>query len=376
MEPLESFYKKSKLAEVRGFVRSIRRDVRDLKARAQKIEACLSKGECPAKDLFKKTRRSKKRRARVLASLLNAASVPAVALRGIDVGSADRDAPFIYWVQILDKEWGAEVTRAKRASTLLWGPILSKSEIDQRFETRYAVVPLSSRYLATSARSNKEESRLFSLLSLHAAPVSAQAAFRLMLLIPIGTLVVAALRILVGMQMFGTFIPILLALSFRDIGVLWGVGLLGVLLLCGLLSRLILQRMQLLFVPRVSATLIIVIILMVLISRLSYEFQISAGLSILLFPMVIIRPADRETFNLSQRSRGEEKCFCCWFNTFLASMAVYCCIHPAIVRYWSFEFPETALACLAMVLLLGRYSGFRLLELFRFSSLRELDDLD
>ncbi|MEM9237832.1 MAG: 7TM domain-containing protein, partial [Verrucomicrobiota bacterium] len=38
------------------------------------------------------------------------------------------------------------------------------------------------------------------------------------------------------------------------------------------------------------------------------------------------------------------------------------------VRYWAFYFPELLLVLLAGIILLGRYTGYRLSELIRFKN--------
>jgi hypothetical protein len=38
------------------------------------------------------------------------------------------------------------------------------------------------------------------------------------------------------------------------------------------------------------------------------------------------------------------------------------------VRYWSFYFPELLLVLLAGILIIGRYTGYRLSELIRFKT--------
>ncbi|MFN3920477.1 MAG: 7TM domain-containing protein, partial [Methylohalobius sp.] len=56
----------------------------------------------------------------------------------------------------------------------------------------------------------------------------------------------------------------------------------------GLGCRFYLEYLQLLLVPRLASVLIIVIILMVLISLLSHKLGLERGLSVALFPMVIL----------------------------------------------------------------------------------------
>jgi hypothetical protein len=41
----------------------------------------------------------------------------------------------------------------------------------------------------------------------------------------------------------------------------------------------------------------------------------------------------------------------------------------ALVQYWVLSFPEFLLIVLALILLCGRYTGYRLTELYRFRTI-------
>jgi hypothetical protein len=43
----------------------------------------------------------------------------------------------------------------------------------------------------------------------------------------------------------------------------------------------------------------------------------------------------------------------------------------SLIRHLAFNFPELHLVVLAMILLLGRYTGYRLMELRRFAALMD-----
>ena len=53
----------------------------------------------------------------------------------------------------------------------------------------------------------------FSLFNL---PLHTQSVYRVLLLIPVGVFVLVLLRNVVGLAMFGTFMPVLIALAFRE----------------------------------------------------------------------------------------------------------------------------------------------------------------
>src|SRR3546814_6745238 len=96
------------------------------------------------------------------------------------------------------------------------------------------------------------------------------------------------LRNIIGIKSVGTFMPVLIALAFRDTGVIAGVILFVVVIGAGLVARFYLERLRLLLVPRLTAILILVVLLMALVSVLSNRLGIEVGLSVSLFPMVIM----------------------------------------------------------------------------------------
>src|SRR5690606_3915938 len=101
----------------------------------------------------------------------------------------------------------------------------------------------------TEHRAEQLESRLidFSLFSL---PIKTQAVYGVLLMIPIGALVMVFMRNVIGIESFGTFMPVLIALAFRETMLLSGVILFTVLVALGLSIRFLLERLRLLLVPR------------------------------------------------------------------------------------------------------------------------------
>jgi hypothetical protein len=64
----------------------------------------------------------------------------------------------------------------------------------------------------------KQSDRWLDRWSLFSLPAEFQETFRILLLVPIGALLVSALRNLVGFSTFGTFMPVLMALAFATRG--------------------------------------------------------------------------------------------------------------------------------------------------------------
>jgi hypothetical protein len=192
--------------------------------------------------------------------------------------------------------------------------------------------------------------------------------YRVLLLIPLGALLLVVLRNLIGIRTFGTSMPVLIALAFRETQLLWGIALFTMLVGLGLAVRFYLEHLHLLVVPRPAAVLTVVVILMALISILSHRLDLERGLSVALFPMVIMAMTV-ERMSIVWDERGAEEALRQGFGSLLAAVAAYLVMFNPIAEHLAITFPELLLVILAFSLLLGRNSGYRLLELRRFQAL-------
>lgn len=205
----------------------------------------------------------------------------------------------------------------------------------------------------------------FSLFSL---PIATQAVYGVLLMVPIGALVIMLLRNFIGIKTFGTFMPVLVALAFRETRLLWGVVLFAVIVSLGLLIRFYLEKLRLLLVPRLTCVLTVVVLLMAGISVLSQKLDIQPGLSIALFPMVIISMTI-ERMSIVWEERGASEAIQEGIGSLIVAAISYVIMEITWLEHLMFVFPELLLLVVAATLLTGRYTGYRLLELRRFRAL-------
>ncbi len=204
--------------------------------------------------------------------------------------------------------------------------------------------------------------------SIYSLPVHAQNAFKLLLLIPLGALVVVVMRNLVGIRTSGTFLPILIALTFLQTSLLVGLGLFVLIVSLGLVLRSYLNRLNLLLVPRISAVLVFVIIIYLGISVVSYKMGSDVGLLVTFFPMIIISWTI-ERMSVLWEEEGFREVFIQGGGSLLTSSLIYLVISNRWVGHLAYSFPELLLVVLAVILMVGSYTGYRLSELRRFEPL-------
>jgi hypothetical protein len=168
---------------------------------------------------------------------------------------------------------------------------------------------------------------------------------------------------------FGTFMPVLVALAFRETLLVWGIVLFVVIVSLGLLIRFYLERLRLLLVPRLTVVLTVVVLLMAGISVLSHRLGIQPGLSIALFPMVIISMTI-ERMSIVWEERGASEAMQEGVGSLVVAAVAYVVMGIGALAHLVFVFPELLLLVVAASLLAGRYTGYRLLELRRFKALK------
>jgi len=206
--------------------------------------------------------------------------------------------------------------------------------------------------------------------SIHALPIEEQAIFKTILLLPVGALVVCLLRILVGLRTSGTFMPVLIALAFIQTSLV--TGLIGFLLVVavGLMIRSYMSHLNLLLVARISAVIITVITIIAFFSIFSYRVGLTEGLKITFFPMIILSWTV-ERMSILWEEEGWKEVAVQGFGSLLTAVVAYLAMTNPLVRHLSFNFIGLQFVALALIMLLGSYTGYRLLELRRFSSLTD-----
>lgn len=203
-------------------------------------------------------------------------------------------------------------------------------------------------------------------------PASERAVFRYIVLIPLGAFVVVIMRNLIGIATLGTFMPVLLALALLEIPLIGGLVMFSIVLAAGLWFRFLLSRLNLLVVPRVAACVVIVTLLMMLMSVLSYRFGIDGAVRITLFPMIILAWTI-ERMSLIWEEEGKRNALTQVGGSVVVAVCAYKFMSVSQLQYWAYYFPELLLILLAGILLVGRYTGYRLSELFRFRSFGQIE---
>jgi hypothetical protein len=229
------------------------------------------------------------------------------------------------------------------------------------------------RYIALRERLRPEElaammipsSPTLARISLYQLPVGTQSALRVLLLMPLGALIVALFRNVVGISTFGTFMPVLIALALRQVSLVSGLLLVAAVLLLGILGRLVLERMHLLLVPRLGVLLCAVVLSVssfALLGRGVEVRELSVGV---LFPMVILTMLI-ERFSVTLAEEGLRPALERAGWSTLVAVAVYPVFHSQTAEHLMFGFPELVIVVMGTLIWIGGYTGYRVSDLVRF----------
>ena len=180
------------------------------------------------------------------AFLLNEASVVARTGNGILLNPEEAAATdFAQWLEVnRDRQWFAyDPVRDRfgaqtRYLTWWYGtrPILTANGSTTDASIQVTARPDTTDGLGRSVW-HDDEASFFLRHSFVGLPLSTQRVIQVLVMIPIGALVVAGLHQMVGFRTFGTFTPVLIALSFRETGLLTGVILFGAIVIIGVCVR-------------------------------------------------------------------------------------------------------------------------------------------
>jgi hypothetical protein len=204
--------------------------------------------------------------------------------------------------------------------------------------------------------------------SLFRLPEEFQTTFRILMLVPIGALMICLLRNIVGFPTFGIFLPVLMALAFRNTGLAYGLGIFWGVVLIGYVIRRWIDKLRLLLVPRLSVILTLVIVCITIFALIGNKLDLREFMAVGLLPFVILTMTIERFFVIIEEAGVREGL---WMAAGSAGVAVitYKILQFEPLQLTFFVYPELLFAVAAIQVLVGRYTGYRLLEIFRFRRL-------
>ena len=302
--------------------------------------------------------------ARLFSALSRAAGIPSRIVGGLILSSGVKRITHVWVENYINSQWiPFDVVNGHFAAM--------PDNYLELYRGDYALIKhvglLSFDYYFIMSRSNVPP--LDQSWSLYALPFRFQKLVRLLLLIPVGALVVSVFRVLIGVPTFGTFSPILLALAFREMSIWTGLACLTLMVALGWILRSALDKLKILVIPRISI-IVTWVVLATILFMLGVQFLGDQRIYFVsFFPMIIITWLI-ERFSVLQVEDGTLTALKCMAGTLIVAFVAYFLFEIPALRAYLFSFPEFLLLFVSFQLLLGRYTGLRLLEIPRFWELR------
>jgi hypothetical protein len=133
----------------------------------------------------------------------------------------------------------------------------------------------------------------------------------------------------------------------------------------GLVTRSYLDRLKLLLVPRLSVILTLVVMCIIFAVSLLDYLGLTPSAQAVLLPMVILTMTI-ERFYLGAEEDGVRFALQVMAGTVAVAFCCYLVLRWEEVGRLLLAYPELHLFTVAILVLLGRYTGYRLTELWRF----------
>lgn len=311
-------------------------------------------------------------RARAMVALCRAGHVPARLVTGLDIHRSADLRPHTWVEALLDGRWEVYDPVNGFAHDLPHnfvpirhdgaGIVRDSGMSDVRLIVTSEPIPPPPGVFQTEGK------RLLDIVNLTRLPLEMHEPLAVILLMPFGALLTSLFRTVIGIRTFGTFTPTLLALAFvyND----WRTGLIiffSVLIL-GLLSRTALDNFKLLMVPRLSVMLTLVVLTMCFGVSLLIHFELTPSAEAVLLPMVILTMTV-ERYYLTSEEDSPKFALQLLTGTLFLGFLCYLVLRWNAVGRLVLAYPETHFLTIAALMLLGRYTGYRLVEMWRFRDL-------
>lgn len=214
---------------------------------------------------------------------------------------------------------------------------------------------------------NTESDRwsLWSILDLTRTPAQTQTTLSFLLLIPIGLLITALAGSVLGIRTIGTFSPTLLALSQARSD--WKIGVIIFIITFGLGSscRTLLMRFRLSTMPRRGVIGTFVVTAIVVIISFSHRYGLAPSARHVLLPVAVMTVMIDRFFTINQ-TEGNRTALTVLANSVIIAVCCFVVFAYTPMRIALLNFPELELLIMALLILIGRYSGRSLLDALGF----------
>jgi hypothetical protein len=191
----------------------------------------------------------------------------------------------------------------------------------------------------------------------------------LILLVPILATVVTFVRLIIGLPSLEMLVPIILSFSLVALGLTTGLMVLAAIVAASFMSRIALRKVSIMHLPKRSISLFFLSLFVFAVLSISVSFDLGDVSNVSIFPVLILILLGDKIVSVQLHKSIKETVLITFVTVMLGVfgyvLSVFTPIRNFIVLY-----PEIIFFAVFLNILMGRYFGMRLTELFRFKALQ------
>jgi len=191
----------------------------------------------------------------------------------------------------------------------------------------------------------------------------------LILMLPIIATFIAFLRQIVGIKAFGIYTPLIVTFAFLATnGLKYGIAIFATVILAGMLMRFVLRPFRLLYLPRVAIMLTVVALVILSVLVFGGGLRRTGLAAVSIFPILIMITMV-EKFVAVQIEKGDRVAIILAVETlFISVVGFFIASSETLIRFLVM-YPWTILFTIPINIILGKWTGLRLNEYFRFKEI-------
>lgn len=247
--------------------------------------------------------------------------------------------------------------------SLAINPIIEAKNVDE-FKTLLSEQDIEAVTIVSATYSLRPWNVISSLVNyLLARGVSSNTVI-LLLMLPVIATIFTFLKQVIGITTFGLYTPSIIALSFLSLG--WWTGLLILLfiLITGHATRSLVNRWRLLYIPKSAIILTVLAFSLLILIGLGTAFGISYNRDTVF--MLLILSTLAENYLSLKSEEGWRSAALGMSETVLGALLCIAVVQWQALQSLILAYPELILLTLLINIFLGRWTGLRLIEYFRF----------
>lgn len=192
----------------------------------------------------------------------------------------------------------------------------------------------------------------------------------LILLLPFLATLAVFVRHIIGLPSLEMLVPIALSITLVSTGISAGAVLLITILLASTIARLMLKRIRIMQLPKMALSIFVVSIFVFISLTVSATVGMLTVTQLSIFPVLLLILLGEKIVSL-QLSRSAGETFQIATVTILMGILGFAILSSEVIRRFILLYPEIIFLLIPLNILMGRYFGLRLTEVYRFSKLRK-----